>query len=124
MYDVARKEESMIAKKDLIDKATADGAIDRMNQLLSAAHILNCEANTLVEEAADMMDKYGLLLGDIKMRHNGFIRSADMYFSTFASMVKNERNKMDMFKDLEDFDKSFRKWAKIENPIGKNEDSK
>ena len=31
MYDVAREEESMIAKKDLIDKATADGAIDRMN---------------------------------------------------------------------------------------------
>ena len=52
----------MIAKKDLIDKATADGAIDRMNQLLSAAHILNCEANALVEEAADLMDKYGLLL--------------------------------------------------------------
>lgn len=124
MYDVAGEEESMIAKKDLIEKATADGAIDRMNQLLSAAHILNCEANTLVEETADMMDKYGLLLGDLKMRHNSFVRSADMYFSTFASMVKNEKNKMDMFKDLDDFDKSFRKWAKIEKQIGKNEDSK
>lgn len=122
MYDVARKEEGMIAKKDLVDKATADGAIDRMNQLLSASYILNCEANSLVEEAADLMDKYGLLLGDIKMRHNSFVRSADMYFSTFASMVKNEKNKMDMFKDLEDFDKSFRKWAKIEKPIGKSED--
>ena len=124
MYDVGRKEKIMIAKKDLIEKATADGAIDRMNQLLSAAHILNCEANALVEEAADLMDKYGLLLGDIKMRHNGFVRSADMYFSTFASMVKNEKNKMDMFKDLDDFDKDFRKWAKIENQIGKSEDSK
>ena len=124
MHDVAGKEESMIAKKDLIDRANADGAMDKMNQLISAAHILNCEANSLVEEASDLMDKYGLLLGDLKMRHNSFVRSADMYFSTFASMVKNERNKMDMFKDLEDFDKSFRKWAKIENPIGKNEDSK
>lgn len=121
MYDVAGKEESMIAKKDLIDRANADGAMDKMNQLISAAHILNCEANSLVEEASDLMDKYGLLLGDLKMRHNSFVRSADMYFSTFASMVKNEKNKMDMFKDLDDFDKSFRKWAKIENPIGKNE---
>ena len=114
----------MIAKKDLIDKATAGGAMDKMNQLISAAHILNCEANSLVEEASDLMDKYGLLLGDLKMRHNSFVRSADVYFSTFASMVKNEKNKMDMFKDLEDFDKEFRKWAKIENQIGKNEDSK
>jgi hypothetical protein len=124
MYDMARKEKSMIAKKDLIDRANADGAMDKMNHLISAAHILNCEANSLVEEASDLMDKYGLLLGDLKMRHNSFVRSADMYFSTFASMVKNEKNKMDMFKDLDDFDKSFRKWAKIENPIGKNEGSK
>lgn len=43
----------MKPKKDLIKAAEADGSIDRLNSLLSAAHILNCEANMLVEEAAD-----------------------------------------------------------------------
>lgn len=40
----------MKPRKQLIDAATADGSIDRMNSLLSAAHILNCEANSLVEK--------------------------------------------------------------------------
>ena len=42
----------MKPRKQLIDAATADGSIDRMNSLLSAAHILNCEANMLMEEVA------------------------------------------------------------------------
>ena len=41
----------MKPRKQLIDAAIADGSIDRMNSLLSAAHLLNCEANSLVEEA-------------------------------------------------------------------------
>lgn len=59
----------MKPKKDLIKVAEADGSIDRLNSLLSAAHILNCEANMLVEEAADLMNAKGLLLGNLK----GFI---------------------------------------------------
>ena len=46
----------MRPKKDIIKAAEADGSIDRMNSLLSAAHILNCEANMLVEEASDLMN--------------------------------------------------------------------
>lgn len=46
----------MKPKKDLIKAAESDGSIDRLNSLLSAAHILNCEANMLVEEAADLMN--------------------------------------------------------------------
>lgn len=59
----------MKPKKDLIKAAESDGSIDRLNSLLSAAHILNCEANMLVEEAADLMNAKGLLLGNVK----GFI---------------------------------------------------
>ena len=55
----------MKPRKQLIDAATADGSIDRMNSLLSAAHILNCEANSLVEKAVDLMSAKGLLLGNL-----------------------------------------------------------
>ena len=43
----------MKPKKKIIDAAIANGSIDRLNMLLSAAHLLNCEANNLVEEASD-----------------------------------------------------------------------
>lgn len=102
----------MIPKKKLIDIAVADGSMERMNMLLSAAHLLNCEANSLIEESADIMAKKGLLLGDLKKLHTNFVTAADRYFREFSTMV-NEKSKMDMFSDLEDFDKYFRKWAKV-----------
>lgn len=103
----------MKPKKDLIAAAQADGSIDRLNCLLSAAHILNCEANQLVEEAADLMSEKGLLLGNLKRMHNNFVKSADCYFKEFASMICTEKSKMDMFGDMESLDKMFREWAKL-----------
>lgn len=103
----------MRPKKDIIKAAEADGSIDRMNSLLSAAHILNCEANMLVEEASDLMNAKGLLLGNLKRLHNSFVKSADMYFLEFASLVETEKSKMDMFKDMDDLDDKFREWAKL-----------
>ena len=64
----------MKPRKQLIDAAVANGSIDRMNMLLSAAHLLNCEANSLVEEASDLMAENGLLLGNLKKLHNDFVR--------------------------------------------------
>lgn len=103
----------MKPRKQLIDAAIANGSMDRMNMLLSAAHLLNCEANDMVEEASDLMAENGLLLGDLKKLHNDFVRVADRYFKEFATLVTTETSKMDMFSDLEDFDKAFRKWAKV-----------
>lgn len=103
----------MKPKKQLIDAAIANGSMDRMNMLLSAAHLLNCEANGLVEEASDIMEINGLLLGGLKKLHNDFVRVADRYFKEFATLVGTEKSKMDMFSDLEGFDKAFREWAKV-----------
>lgn len=103
----------MKPRKQLIDAAVANGSLDRMNMLLSAAHLLNCEANNLVEEASDLIAKNGLLLGDLKKLHNNFVKSADLYFLEFSSLVETENSKMDMFRDMDDFDAKFREWAKL-----------
>lgn len=103
----------MKPNKQLINTAIANGSMDRMNMLLSAAHILNCEANNLVEEANDLMIANGLLLGELKKLHNDFVRVADKYFKEFATLITTDASKMDMFSDLEGFDKSFREWAKV-----------
>lgn len=56
----------MRPKKQLIELAIKDGSMDRLDMLLSAAHLLNSEANNLIEEASDVMLAKGLLLGDLK----------------------------------------------------------
>ena len=84
-----------------------------MNQLLSAAHILHCEANAFVEEASEVMREYGLLLGNLKQLHTSFVKAADRYFTEFASMVETDKAKMDMFTDMDEVDKIFRDWAKL-----------
>lgn len=104
----------MKPKDIFIKRAIANGSIERLNILLSAAHILSCTANQYAEEEADLMEENGLLLGRLKQLHNNFIKSADMYFREFAGMVFNEKTKMAMFQDMESFDKVFRDWAKIE----------
>ncbi len=103
----------MRPKKHLIEQAQANGSIDRLNQLLSASHILLCEANNLIEEASDLMLSQGLMLGMLKKLHNDFVKSADAYFKEFAIMITTDTSKMDMFRDMDDFDNKFREWAKV-----------
>ena len=103
----------MLPRKETVDRAFANGTIDKANELLSAVHILNLEANTLVEEAADTLAGAGLQLGELKKFHNDFVKAADRYFREFATMVTTEKKKMDMFTDMDNFDKLFREWAKI-----------
>ena len=56
----------MRPKQDLINIAIKDGSMDRVNMLLSAAHLLNCEANNLIEEASDVMIAKGYYLVILK----------------------------------------------------------
>ena len=56
----------MKPKEILIKNAIENGSVERLNILLSAAHILNCAANQYAEEAADLMAENGLLLGRLK----------------------------------------------------------
>lgn len=114
----------MKPRKELIEQAQANGSMDRLNLLLSASHILLCEANSLIEEASDLMSEHGLLIGMIKKRHTDLIRVSDAYFSEFATLVNTEKSKMDMFSDMDDFDNKFRAWAKVPAGWKPKEDEK
>lgn len=103
----------MRPKKQLIEAIVANGTMDRLNTLFSAAHILKCETNNLYEEAADLLQQNGMLLGDLKRSHNDFVRAADRYFKEFSTLIDTEEQKMNMFSDIDTFDNSFRIWAKL-----------
>ena len=55
-----------------------------------------------------------MMIGEVKKMHNAFVKCADRYFNEFAKMIDNNNAGMDMFEDMESFDRVFRHWAKIE----------
>ena len=103
----------MTPKKSIIEKAKEDGTLARVNQLLSAAHILRCEAANIIGETADLLQSKGLLMGELKKLHNDLDKVQDRYFYEFTQMITTEQSGKDLFSDLDEFDKGFRKWAKI-----------
>ena len=102
----------MKPKKEKIERAINNGSFDRVNRLLSAAHVMVCVANGYAEEAQDLLKSNELSLGELKKAFNSYQKAADVYFKEFASMVTNE--KMTMFSDMEEVDQIFRDWAKLE----------
>lgn len=103
----------MRAPKKAIQRAEANGSMQKVNYLLSAAYLLTAEANNLIEEAADVLRRNGLLIGELKKYHGDFVKSADRFFQDFQTMIDSPDRRGAFFKDLEDFDVAFRKWSKI-----------
>ena len=99
--------------KETIERARANGSINRASLLLSAAYLLNTEASNIVE-AGDILKQNGMFLGEIKQLHNAFTRSADKYFTCFADMIRESGQGDAYFSDLEEFDRFFRKWTKLD----------
>ena len=103
----------MKPKEKYIKKAEEDGTLKKVNQLLSAAHVLRCEAANLVGETADLLESRGLLMGDLKKLHNDLDKVQDRYFYEFTQMITSKQSGKDLFDDCDEFDKNFRKWAKL-----------
>ena len=108
--------------KTVVERAKANGSIDRASLLLSAAYLLNSEASNLVEEAGDILRANGLMMGELKKLQNAFTKSADRYFADFAAMIGESGKEKEYFTDLEDFNKAFRKWAKIDVELSKSDE--
>ena len=104
----------MTPKKKVIEKAKEDGTLARVNQLLSAAHVLRCEAANLIGETADLLESRGLLMGELKKCHGDLDKVQDRYFNEFTQMITSKQSGKDLFSDLDEFDVNFRKWAKID----------
>ncbi len=63
------------------------GGMDRMNELLSAGYLLQSFAATFFEEADELLERYGLKMGQMKMLFNKAQRSNDDYFNAFSKMM-------------------------------------
>ena len=75
----------MTPKKKVIEKAKEDGTLARVNQLLSAAHVLRCEAANLIGETAE------LLKCDAVYFCNGWEKSNGCLLEFAASKLYNKK---------------------------------
>ena len=109
----------MKPRKEIVDKAYKDGAIDKAALMLALSYVTLSAANNFMDEANDYIDPYGLNIGEVKMAHNNFMRSADRYFHICWEMFGKEFSALDYFSDLEHLEKSIKEWADIEAKIEK-----
>lgn len=103
----------MKPKQNFIEAAIKSGAMDRINQLLSANQVLMGVSSRLTDEASELLQKYNLLMGPLKKRSNEVVKAFDMYFTEFGTMITEKGKIMDMHHDIDDFELVFKKWAKI-----------
>ena len=101
----------MKAKKEIIDKAIKNGTFKRVNVLISASHILMCVANNLFSEAGELLEENQMVFGELKPVLSAYHKAADRYFKYFSQLVLNDSCKMDMFNDMEEFERKVRDWA-------------
>lgn len=93
MFDnITNTNNKMHPKQTLINKAKSDGIIDYATTLISASHLVNSVAYTLVEEANEEFKNYGLMLGEIKLASSQLQKSFDRFFNEINLLIKNSQS--------------------------------
>lgn len=100
--------------KKLIERAKENGAIDRLNRLVSLAYLLQSVATNLHSEAEDLLRENGLLLGELKQDFNRLQAATDRYTRSFSAMVTDKDCAKAYWHDFEELDAKLRSWAKID----------
>lgn len=104
-------------------EATYEKRASRCAALLSAAHLLNTEAISLVDECEILMDSYIPMVRDIKYNSRRLQFAFDEYVKCFNKLVNKPEAFDNLSADFEDFDVAFRKYAKLneDNQVNINE---
>ena len=114
----------MIPRKELVEMAVNSGAIDKAALMLALAYITISAGNNFMEESNDYIQRYGVVVGELKKAHNDFVKSADRYFRICSDMFSKECSVTDYFNDLDKLEKRIRAWADIETKIKEIEEKR
>lgn len=112
----------MKPRKEIVDKAYKDGAIDKAALMLALSYVTLSAANNFIDEANDYIEPYGLKIGELKMAHNNFMKSADRYFKACLDMFSKDCSAIDYFSDLESLEKAIKEWSGVEDKLKKIDD--
>lgn len=102
----------MQIKKHLIDRATQDGAMERLDTLLSGAYLLVSGASMLTAMAEMLLEKYGMNIGRIKYLMNQVNLHMDRYSTEFSQLV-GKHQKEAYFQDVDSLMNLFFTWSQM-----------
>lgn len=90
---------------------------------LSAMHLLYSEAISLFDEVTEELDNYQKIVRDVKMVTKRLDFDFKTYNDVMQKLISSDQNK-NLCADLEDFDKQFRRFARIEDEMDINNKQK
>lgn len=97
----------MIPKKEQLDKLKEDGAHHKVDKRVSAAFLLMNLARTYIDEAEELLFKYGLSVGETKRNLNMAHKSYERFASGIRTIINHgdfEKRKH-LFSDYEELEK-------------------
>lgn len=87
------KVKNLYENNKLFKKFIDDKALDRINSLTSAAHLLINVAMAFEAESENILGKYGLLNGEIKQRSTFLAKAYDKYMQTLSEYYTDTMSK-------------------------------
>lgn len=108
------KQKTVLRRGALIRIAKESGAIDRMNELLSAAYLLRSYATSLENECDEIMQSCDLRVGLLKqlaVRNDSIFQA---YTDEFNKCITDEQKRLALCEDYEKFEEVFLAFSKIE----------
>lgn len=100
-----------------IDKAFANGSMERINKLLSASYLLHSVAKNLTDEASDIIRQNGMMMGRIEMLQNKSDDTFSHYAREFCSMITDKNTVLNWAEDVDKIEKIIREYAKCSEPF-------
>lgn len=108
------KQRTTIRRGALVRIAKETGAIDRMNELLSAAYLLRSYATSLENECDEIMQNCDLRIGLLKqlaVRNDSIFQA---YTDEFNKCITDGQKRLALCEDFEKFEEVFLDFSKIE----------
>jgi len=100
-------------KKNIVEQMREDGALDRINILLSASYLCISLASIETARAELVIERYGMKLGRIKRMMNHLEGAFTLFTREFASMIHGEENRQGWITDVSEFEQLFHQWQGI-----------
>lgn len=113
------QDENRRRKLAVVELALQTGVLDRVSRLLSATYLLHVESLTLVDDAEELLNEHGLMMGRMITLSKKLNIAYDDFFEAFCKLIPRE--KIEQWEaDYAKFDEMFRAFAELDDEFKPN----
>ena len=113
------QDENRRRKLAIVELALQSGVLDRASRLLSATYLLHVESLTLVDDAEELLNEHGLMMGRMITLSKKLNIAYNDFFEAFCKLIPRE--KVEQWEaDYAKFDEMFRAFAELDDEFKPN----